>query len=115
MDYIKLLMKQNEKLQITKEEAESVFDSIILDITGFNENDDDDMKEFITEDLCLFREREYVFSWFFDNENDGKIDYDLIDFTITPDMVGRKVKDILLESKENYLKINDNLYATWWI
>lgn len=109
MKNVELLMKHYENLEVTQEEAKSILESVesVLQVDSF--------QDFIIENLCLFREREYVFNWFFDSEDEGQIDSDLIDFIITSDMVGKDVIDILLEGHENYLKVNNNLYATWWM
>lgn len=109
MDAIKLLMKHNEKLQITEEEAKFILENVENSLRI------DSFQDFIMEDLCLFREQDYVIDWLYCDEDIQDLSEELLNTTVEDSMVGRKVKDIILESKENYLKINDNLYATWWM
>lgn len=109
MDVIKLLMKQNENLQITEEEAKFILENVkdSLRINNF--------QDFIMKDLCLFKDQNHVIDWFYCDDDIQDLSEELLNSTVEDYMVGRKVKDIILESKENYLKINDNLYATWWM
>lgn len=109
MDNMELLMKHYESLEITQEEAKFILENVENALCI------DSYKDFIMEDLCLFREQDYVIDWFYCDEDIQDLSEELLNTTVEDSMVGRKAKDIILESKENYLKINDNLYATWWM
>lgn len=109
MEKIKFLMKHYEDLEITEEEAKLILESI--DGTVFI----DSFQDFIMEDLCLFRNQDNVINWFYCDDDIQNLSEKLLNYTIESCMVGRKVKDIILEEHGNYLKINDNLYVTWWI
>lgn len=91
-------------------EAKAVLKIILEDIQP------KDVNKFIEDELCVFREKIDAFNWIFDDEEDGVIDKDNIDLIITEDMVGRNLKDIILESQENYIEvIKDKLYITHWL
>lgn len=103
---IEYLCENNMDLGLIKEEAELILyeiKDIILD---------DQLISFIQEDLSIFRSKEKALTWFNDGE---EISRNEMDFKITQDMVGKDVIDVVLENKENCIKINDTLYLTWWL
>lgn len=103
---IEKICDNHRYLGITEEEAELILYEI-KDIIV-----EEKLIKFIHDDLCIFRSKEKAFNWF----NDGdKIDVDEIDFEITQDMVGKDVIDVLLENKENYIRVNDTLHLTHWL
>lgn len=104
--YIIEYLCDNSCIEITPDEAELILHEI-KDIVY-----DEKLIHFIQEDLCIFKSKEQALNWF---DNDEKIDRDYIDFKITQDMVGKDILDIILENKENYLRINNTLHLTWWL
>lgn len=108
MDAVKLLMKHNEKLQVTEEEAKFILENVESSLRI------DSFQDFIMENLCLFKDQGHVMSWFYCDYDLQDVSEALLNTTVEDYMVGKKVKDIILEQHKNYLKINDNLYATWY-
>lgn len=93
-------------LGIGEEEAELILYTIKYSVA------EDKLIQFVQDDLCIFRSSNKALEWF----NDGEIMHmKNIDFEITKDMVGKDVIDVVLENKENYIKINDMLHLTWWL
>lgn len=72
------------------------------------------LEDFILNDLCIFKSKNDAFDWFYDDEKTGKINESDLDIEITKDMVGKDLKNILLECKENYIEVKDDLYITYW-
>lgn len=71
------------------------------------------LENFIKEDLCVFKEDKDALYWFYENE--PLITSGVLDIDITSDMVGKNLIDALLESNENYIKVNDNIHLTYWM
>ena len=103
------LIKKNHPIVENNKDAELILDEISNIVT------DEILEDFIINDLCIFNNKKYAFNWFFDDSQTGSIQIDNIDFEIESYMIGNNIKDILLEGKENYIKINDNLHLTYWI
>lgn len=105
------------QLNITSEEASLIYDTLIKE--GFDSNNIKILIE--DDDLRVFRDKEKVFNWFF---NEEMLYFDdimnLIEgIHITPVDVGMTIKDLIYEEylnkQENYKKINDNLYIAWYL
>lgn len=99
------LLKENHHVITTDSQAELVFNEI-QDFVR-----EEYLEQFILDDLCIFKNKEHAFDWFFGS----CINLEDIDFTIDSDMIGKNIQDILLEGKENYVKINDGIHLTYWM
>ena len=78
-----------------------------------------DLERFIQDDLCVFSNRNQALNWFLE-ENDDLLElFRALEVNITTDMVGMNLSDVaeisLLEDKENYIKVNDNIHLTYWM
>lgn len=108
---IEILVKENDHLEITNQEAKSILENIKHNVSF---KDEQDLEKFVKDDLCIFRDKEYAFNWFYDSEDTERVSTDLLDYDITANHINKNFKDILLEGNENYLEIQDGLYLTWW-
>lgn len=86
----------------TEENARLVF-NFIKTIT-----EETKIKDFI-EDLVIHSDKEKAFDWIYEDT----VEYH-INFTITKDMVGKDIKDILLSECDNYKKLSEDLHLTWY-
>lgn len=103
---IEYICDSHRYLGIGVEEAEHVLHIIKEHMSQ------EDIVSFVQDSLCVFRSSNKALEWF----NDGEIMHmKNIDFEITKDMIGKDVIDVILENKENYIKINDMLHLTWWL
>lgn len=105
------------ELNITSEEANLVYDALVEE--GFSS---DDIKYLMEDDeLRVFKSREKVFDWFFSGElpyfedimnSVGKAVITPIDTGVT---IEKLIYEEYLNKQENYKKVNDNLYITWYL
>lgn len=103
---IEYLCNNYQHIGLIEEEAELVLHEI-KDIIPT-----DKLIQFVQDDLCIFRSAKKAFEWF----NDGRrIDMSNIEFDITEDMVGKEIIEVLLENKENYIKMVNGMHLTWWM
>lgn len=103
-----ILEEHGDNVEITRDQAMTIAGFIITEI------EEDRKEQFIREDLRIFKTKSDVFDWFFDYEKEGRIDKDNVDIVITEDMVGRNLRDIMLDEQENYQEV-DGLYLVWWM
>lgn len=103
---IAYLCEQHKDIGLIEEEAELILHEIKDFISEEN------LIYFIQEDLSVFRSADDALSWF--NEEEELHKYD-IDFTITEDMVGKEIVELILENKENCAKLINGIYLTWWL
>ena len=126
---INLLKEKHSQAVKTDSDAELIFEEIIDFVKKEN------IENFIKQNLCIFSEEEYAFDWFYNNEEydlftitGGKARYfnverftflkDLpinIDSSMVEKSMGNVVIEELLNSHENYIKVNDNLHLTYWM
>ena len=112
-DYIELIRNEFKYALLTNNEAKEIYKAI-EDII-----DEDLIKQFIKEELRVFRRKKDAFGWFIEE------DFMLSDFKrveITKSDIPERgislydlVIDSVLESYENYLQLKDDLYITWWM
>lgn len=108
---IDLIVKEKEHLSLTMQDARDILKALEGSLDFYD--NEELMILFIEDDLMVFKEKQGVFDWFYDSDGNGSINQDVIDFDIKSDMLGKNVKDILLECNHNYVKVNDDLYVSW--
>ena len=110
---IELLKENLSHIIKTDKDAEAVFIEI-NDIVS-----EDRLEEFIKQDLCGFSSRDNVLNWFLEEDVDLLKVFRELYVEITQDMVGMNLSDViessLLDDKENYIKVNDNIHLTYWM
>ena len=105
-----------EELNITLEEANLVYDALVEEKFS-----SDDIKYLMEDEgLRVFKNKEEVFYWFFDEEPDfDNIMNSVGKIAITPIDIGMTIKDLIYEEflneQENYKKVNDDLYIAWYL
>lgn len=113
-DFMGLAIKQ---LNITSEQANLVYDALVEE--GFSS---DDIKYLIEDDeLRVFASKENAFDWFYSGEMPyfEQVMSSVGRIIVDSENIGMSIEDLVyteyLENQENYKKINDNLYITWYL
>lgn len=111
---MELLEREHSHVLKTDEDLKAVFravESFIAEIY---------LESFIENSLNVFESSEQAFNWF--QSDEGSIDMNdecLSEIKVTENMVGKPfgeaVKIAILESKENYMEVNDHIYLTYWM
>lgn len=110
LNLVEFLVNYYNSIRITKQEANLILEAIE---DQFFYDSIEGIKEFVEECLYVFKEKEEAFDWFYDTQNEGLVEKELLCLDIKSDMIGKNFKDILLESNDNYVQINDDLFITW--
>lgn len=110
---IKLITTKNTSLGITQNEALSILSETknVFELC----KDLEEIEDFIKNNLVIYRSQMEVFNWFYNNESENDMLEAILMCEIDDDMVGSSMFDIILETKENYAKVTNNLYICWWI
>lgn len=78
------------------------------------QEEEEDKIEFIEERLFIHLDKESAIDWLYCDEDERDVIRLLFNIKIEDDMVGKEIRDILLESNENYLKVRKDLHLTWY-
>lgn len=77
------------------------------------------MSYFITDELNVFNSKEEAFVWFISDEPLSIVAEEIKDIKISSNLIGETIGNaaiiMFLNNKENYLKVNDHIYLTWWL
>lgn len=107
LDKYKKANFEGERANLTKQECELILNSI-------SEKCTDDLEDFIKGNLFIFRRQYSAFDWIYCDDDSSDVMEYLLEQTVKPSMVNKKVIDLFLEANDNYLKLNDDLYLTWY-
>ena len=86
---------------VTEEQAQTIIVFIITELIDGIDN----LNDFVKNKLIIFNKKKRAFDWLFDYEREGAIAKEHVDIVITEDMLGRNLRDIMLESQENYEEV----------